>query len=68
MVRLNTPKAAAQPMASAGGGSEVAMTPLAQLVSMDPLPLGGVATVGRLIYIFGHTGSNLYSRQKADTN
>jgi hypothetical protein len=68
MVRFNKPKAAAQPMASAGGGSAAAMTPLGPLVSMHPVPLGGVATVGRVIYIFGHTGGNLYSRQRADTN
>lgn len=58
MPRFNKPKGAAKPMA-ARGGSDVTMTPLAELVSMDPVPLGGVSTVGRVIYIFGHTGRNL---------
>ena len=42
--------------ASAGPATPApAVTDLAVLMSMSPLPLGGVTTVGRISYVFGWT-------------
>lgn len=40
-------------------GPKQMMTELSTLATVNPMPLGGVTTVGRVTYVFGHTASKL---------
>ena len=57
MGRFN--KAKAVPAPSVSRGSEVPVKPLQELVGMEPLPLGGVSTLGRVVYQFGFSTGRL---------
>ena len=58
MGRFNKAKAAPAPSASRGG-QEVPVKTLQELVAMQPLPLGGVSCLGRIVYQFGFSSGSL---------
>lgn len=58
MGRFNKAKAAPAPSVSRGG-QEVPVKTLQELVAMQPLPLGGVSCLGRIVYQFGFSSGSL---------
>lgn len=56
MVRFNKVKQTTSSSASTPAAAPPVQD-LGVLTTMSPLPLGGVSTVGRVIYIFGSSGS-----------
>ena len=56
MVRFNKVNKATPSSASTGAQASP-LQDLGELMRMSTLPLGGVSTVGRVVYIFGHSGS-----------